>query len=112
MEPVSDLFLARLNLYVDVEEQLLICGPCGYALAVDRSQVTSHLRDKHRTDQRDRSGLTKHLNTQYPHGFRNPAEVLLRTDGSDIHPRLTVYEGFSCYSFRTINYHELTRHIS
>ena len=66
MEPVSDLFLARLNLYVDVKEQLLICGPCGYAVAVDRSQVTSHLRDKHGIDQRDQSSLTKHLNTQYP----------------------------------------------
>jgi Orsellinic acid/F9775 biosynthesis cluster protein D len=112
MEPVLDPFLARLKLYVDIEEQLLICGRCGYALAVDRSQVTSHLRDKHGINQQDRSGLTKHLNTVYPHGFRNPAEVPLRTDGSDIHPQLIVYEGFACCSFRTINYHELTRHIS
>ena len=41
MEPVLDPFLARLKLYVDTEEQLLICGRCGYALAVNRSQVTS-----------------------------------------------------------------------
>ncbi len=112
METVSDPFLARLSLYFDAEAQLLICGRCGYALAVDRSQATSHLRDKHGVDQGDRRGLTKYLSTQYPNGFRNPAEVPLRTDGSDVHPRLVVHEGFACCSFRTINYHELTRHIS
>jgi hypothetical protein len=112
MEPASDPFLARLHLYVDSKEQLLICGPCGYALAPDRSQATSHLRDKHHIDQGDRRGLTKHLNTQYPHGFRNPAEVPLRANGSDIHPRLAVHEGFACCNFRTVNYHELTKHIS
>lgn len=47
MEPVLDPFLARLKLYVDIVEQLLICGPCGYALAINQSQVTSYLRDKH-----------------------------------------------------------------
>ena len=112
MEPSSDPLLARLHLYVDLKEQLLICGECGYALAVERSQATSHLRDKHHIDHGDRRGLTKHLNTQYPHGFRNPAEVPLRADGSDIHPRLAVHEGFACFSYRTVNYHELTKHIS
>lgn len=87
MDLVLDPFLAHLNLYVNVEERLLIYSTCGYAFAVDRSQITSHLRDKHGIGQRDRSGLTKRLNTQYTYGFRNPAEVLLRTDGSDIHPR-------------------------
>lgn len=49
MEPTTDPFLARLQLYIDLEGRLLICGrsECGYALAVERSQVTSHLRDKH-----------------------------------------------------------------
>ena len=53
MEPTSDPFLARLQLFLDPDEKLLICGrsDCGYALAVERSQVTSHLRDKHRVDQ-------------------------------------------------------------
>ncbi|KAH6689252.1 hypothetical protein BKA61DRAFT_717673 [Leptodontidium sp. MPI-SDFR-AT-0119] len=112
MEPASDPFLARLHLYVDPKEQLLICGECGYALAVERSQATSHLRDKHRINQGDRRGLTKHLNARYPQGFRNPAGVPLRADGSEIHPRLRVHEGFACYSYRTVNYHELTKHIS
>jgi hypothetical protein len=43
MEHTSDLFLARLQLYVDPKEQLLIHGECGYSLAVERSQATSHL---------------------------------------------------------------------
>ena len=61
MEPTSDPFLARLQLFVDPDEQLLICGQseCGYALIVDRSQVTSHLRDKHRVDQQERRGSDK-----------------------------------------------------
>lgn len=112
MESASDPFLARLHLYVDLKEQVLICEECGYVLASDRSQVTSHLHDKHHIDQRDRRSLTKHLNTQYPHWFRNPAEVPLRASGSDIHPRLAVHEGFVCCDYRTVNYHELTKHIS
>jgi hypothetical protein len=63
-----------------------------YALTVDRSQVTSHLRSRHRVNQQERRGLTNHLNARYPHGFRNPAEVPLRADGSDIHPELAVYK--------------------
>jgi hypothetical protein len=102
MEPASDPFLARIHLYADLKERLLICEECGYALASDRSQVTSHLRDKHHIDQRDRRGLTKHLNTRYPLGFRNPAEVPLRANGSDIHPRLAVHEGFACCGYRTV----------
>jgi hypothetical protein len=92
----------------------MICGrsECGYALTVDRSEVTSHLRGKHRVDQQERRGLTNHPNARYPHGFRNPVEVPLRANGSDIHPRLEVHEGFACYSYRTVNYHELTKHIS
>lgn len=56
--------------------------------------------------------LTKYLNTRYPHGFRNPAKVLLRANGSNIYPQLTVHKGFACYRYRTVNYHELTKHIS
>jgi hypothetical protein len=58
-----DPFFARLELCVN--EQLLICG---YALIIliERAQVTSHLRDKHYVDQRDRRGLTEHLNARCP----------------------------------------------
>lgn len=60
----------------------------------------------------DRRGLTHHLSTRYPQGFRNPADLPLPEDGAEINPRLRVYEGFACCTCRTINYHELTKHIS
>jgi hypothetical protein len=33
MKPVSDLFLTRLDLYINAEVHLLTCVLCGYALA-------------------------------------------------------------------------------
>lgn len=88
MEPTLDPFLARLQLYADSVERLLYCerDGCKYALTVDRSQVTSHLRDKHFVPECDRKGLTQHLKTRYPQGFRNPADLPPRKDGAEIHP--------------------------
>ncbi|KAH9205597.1 hypothetical protein DL95DRAFT_237576, partial [Leptodontidium sp. 2 PMI_412] len=52
-------FLARYELYVDPDVHLLICcrPECGFALFTTRSQVTSHLRDKHRVPKNLRKGL-------------------------------------------------------
>ena len=45
----SEAILAQFQLYVENKAQLLICTSpdCGYALSVARSQLTSHLREKH-----------------------------------------------------------------
>src|ERR1700704_1399210 len=108
--------LSELQLYVDREEQLLICfrTECGYALSVERSQVTSHLRDKHNVAADLRRGITHILKHEYAGFFRNPAEVAERADGALIHAKLHLYEGFACREcdYRTINYPELSRHIS
>jgi hypothetical protein len=101
---------------IDYQERLLICcrSECGYALAVKHSQVTSHLRDKHRIPEGDRKGLTRYLASVFSQGFRNPADLLPREDGSDVHPQLHVYDGLSCRGccFYTINYPDLSKHIS
>jgi len=108
--------LSQFQLYADLEEHLLICcrSECGYALSVARSQVTSHLRDKHNVLADLRTGLTPLLKHEYPDFFRNPADVALRDDGALIYAKLHLYDGFACrkYRYRTINYSELSRHIS
>jgi hypothetical protein len=108
--------LKKLQLSIDDAEQLLICcrSECRYALAVNNSQVTSHLRDKHQVHESDRKGLTRLLTTIYPKGFRNPAKLDPRPNSSDVHPQLRVYDGFSCRkcAYCTINYPELSRHMS
>jgi hypothetical protein len=74
MDPSTDR-LEKLQLSIDYKEQLLICrrSECRYALAVQHSQVTSHLRDKHQVSEDDQRGLTRYLTSIYPKGFRNPA---------------------------------------
>lgn len=107
-------FLKKLQLAIDYTEQVLICCRCGYALAVKHSQVTSHLRDNHQVSESDRRGLTRYLTSIYPNGFRNPADLRPRDKGSDAHPHLCVHDGYSCRecSYYTINYPELSKHIS
>jgi hypothetical protein len=106
--------LAELQLYADLSEQLLICcrPGCGYALSVERSQVTSHLRDKHNVAADLRRGLTRILKHEFASFFRTPAEVAPRADGALVHDKLHLYEGFACRKcrYRTINYSELSRH--
>ncbi|KFY67854.1 hypothetical protein V496_01372 [Pseudogymnoascus sp. VKM F-4515 (FW-2607)] len=102
------------HLYIDPDERLLIFGrgECGYALAVERSQVTSHLRDKHHVQECGRRGLTHDLNTRYPQGFRNPADLPLPEDGAEINPRLRVYEGFACCTYIAPSITTSSRNIS
>ncbi|OBT60213.1 hypothetical protein VE03_10257 [Pseudogymnoascus sp. 23342-1-I1] len=47
--PPPTNFLARCELYADLDTRLLICcrPSYGFALSTARSQVTSHLREKH-----------------------------------------------------------------
>ncbi|KAH8748300.1 hypothetical protein F5882DRAFT_311498 [Hyaloscypha sp. PMI_1271] len=108
--------LKKLQLFIDDKEQLLVyCrSEYGYALAVKHSQVTSHLRDKHQVTKSDRRGLTRHLTMVYPKGFRNPANLPPRDNSSNAYPQLHVHDGFSYreYTYYTINYPELSKHIS
>ncbi|KFZ23275.1 hypothetical protein V502_02247 [Pseudogymnoascus sp. VKM F-4520 (FW-2644)] len=65
--PPTD-FLARCELYADLDTRLLICcrPSCGFALSTARSQVTSHLREKHGVTKDLRDGLTHHLRHVHP----------------------------------------------
>jgi hypothetical protein len=112
----TDDKLAHVQLYTDANEQLLICcrSECQYALSTALSQVTSHLRDKHNVPDDLRKGLTQIVRRGYPYSFRNPTEVALRDNGSPIHPKLRLYEGFACRKckYRTISYSEFSRHAS
>src|SRR5258706_638927 len=96
--PKPNDFLARCQLYLDNEEQLLICSrpECGFALSVSRSQVTSHLRDKHQVPEELRRGLTQHLKNDYPHKISDPASAAPRPDGSPVHPMLKLHDGYAC----------------
>ena len=85
--------LVELGLYVDLEERLLICcgAECKYALSVDRSQVTSHLRDRHNVLLDLQRGITYILKHEYAGFFCNPVEVVECDDGALIHNKLHLY---------------------
>ncbi|KAH9203936.1 hypothetical protein DL95DRAFT_320451, partial [Leptodontidium sp. 2 PMI_412] len=108
--------LTQCQLYADPVEHLLICCArgCGYALTVARSKVTSHLREKHNMPKELRDRVTHHLKHEIPYTFWDPARVPLRDDGSSVHPKLRVHEGFACRECRslTVNFEMLSRHIS
>jgi len=103
----ADDKLARVQLCADANEQLLICcrSECQYTLSTALSQVTSHLRDKYNVPDDLCKGLTQH---GYSYSFRNPTEVVLCANGSLIHPKLRLYEGFACrkYKYYIISYSE------
>lgn len=104
----------QCQLYADLDQRVLICRRCKYALSTTNSQVTSHLRDKHGVAEGLRKGLTHYLRDVHPYEFRNPAKIPVREDGCFIHPELQIHQGFACREclYRTINYLLLTRHVS
>jgi hypothetical protein len=108
--------LSELQLYINREEQLLICcrTECGYTLSVEYSQVMSHLRDKYNIVADLRRGITYILKHEYTSFFPNPMEVAERDDSAVIYAKLHLYKGFACreYNYNTINYPELSRYIS
>lgn len=112
----STEFLAQYQLYADPDERLLICcrPECGFALSTARSQLTTHLRDKHGVSDALRQRLTHYLKHVHPYPFRDPAAVPGRPDGSPVHPKLQEYPGYSCRRCgrRTTNRLLMTRHIS
>ena len=106
--------LTTLQLTIDDIERLLICCRCGYALPVNHSQATSHLRTNHEVSESDRRCLTRYPTSINPNGFCNPTEAPLRDDGSDAHPQLRIHDGYACLkcSYYTVNHPELSKHIS
>ncbi|KAJ6436771.1 Alpha-galactosidase 2 [Purpureocillium lavendulum] len=78
------------------------------------SRVTTHLRDKHDIPEDARKGLTSFLKALPGPPLREPDEAPPRTDGSEEHILLRVYDGFSCRScaFRTISIQSMRRHFS
>ena len=112
----ADSYLCRLQLFVDKEENALICGhvDCGFALSVERSQLTSHLRDKHQVDDDTRRALIRCLASEYPRGFTNPVKIPQRVNGCEIQPHLQRHDGFACgrCSYFTTSFQSLGRHVS
>ena len=112
----STNYLAQFQLYANPNERLLICchRECGFALSVARSQVTSHLREKHSVPEELRKGLTQYLNKEHPHDFRDPATLPTRSDGSPPHPKLQLHEGYACRlcHYRTTNPFKIAQHLS
>jgi hypothetical protein len=107
----DNLLLTVVNLLLDPHGPALICKTCQYALAVSKSQVTSHLWEKHRISlesRRDITCLIRSLN------IPNPTSLLARPDHCLIHPHLKAYGGYACVSceYRTINLNKMTRHVS
>src|SRR4051794_16268262 len=94
--------LASVNLTFDLEGQTLICRTCQYALATSRSQVTSHLWEKHHIPSNGRKGLTAYIRSL---NLPDPANIAPRPDGSPIHPTLKLHRGYACRTckYRTIN---------
>jgi hypothetical protein len=103
--------LTAVNLVYDPQGPALICKTCQYAMAVSKSQATSHLWEKHRICpefRRDITPLTRSLD------IPNPIDIRCRPDGSLAHPHLELYRGYACLSCkcRNINLETLTRHVS
>jgi hypothetical protein len=103
--------LTVVNLLLDPHSPALICKTCQYALAVSKSQVTSHLSEKHRISLDSRRHITPLIRSL---NILNPTDLPPRHDHSLVHPHLKVYGGYACVSciYRTINLDKMTRHVS
>jgi hypothetical protein len=88
--PTTTNSLARCELYADLDTRLLICcqPSCGFAHSTVRSQVNSHLRDKHSVSRglTLRDGLTHRFRHVHPFVFVGPAPP--RPDGLHVHLKL------------------------
>lgn len=97
--------LTAVNLVLDPGGPALICKTCQYALAVSKSQVTSHSWEKHKISLASRRDITSYI-----HSLNIPNLVNLPRcpDRSLVHPHLKVYGSYACLSciYRTINHIE------
>jgi hypothetical protein len=106
-------FLSKYQLYAGPESRLLICchAECGFALAVIRSQATTHLQDKYSVQAELRKSIMHYLKHRVLFQFRDPSTVYSRQDGSPTQLRL--FEGYNCRrcGYRTISGPRMDRHI-
>jgi hypothetical protein len=102
---------SHLPLYLDWGEHLVICSHCQYALSVDGTQASSHLRKKHHIPQDQRNGLDQYL---HQHHFQSPGKAQPRSDGLPPHPALQVHPGFQCLQcqYRTTSLDLMGRHLA
>ena len=107
----SDSLLASVNLVFDPRGPALICKTCQYALAVSKSQVTTHLWKKHGILAESRRDVTLLIRSIV---IPNPMEIAPRPDESLCHPHLKLFRGYDCVScqYRSINLDMMTRHVS
>lgn len=107
----SDSLLASVNLVFDPRGPALICKTCQYALAVSKSQVTTHLWKKHGILAESRRDVTLLIRSIV---IPNPLEIAPRPDESLCHPHLKLFRGYDCVScqYRSINLDMMTRHVS
>lgn len=104
------LFTA-INLVYDPQGPALICRTCQYASAVSKSQVTSHLWEKHQICSESWQDITPLIRSLR---IPNPTGIRLPPDQSLVHPHLEVYRGYACLTckYRTINLETITCHVS
>lgn len=83
-------FLVQYQLYADLDERLLICcqPKCGFTLSTARSQLTTHLRDKHGVSDALRQRSTHYLKHVHPYPFCDLDTALRRSNGSPVNPQL------------------------
>ena len=107
----SDSLLSSINLVFDPQGPALICKTCQYALAVSKSQVTTHLWKKHGILAGSRRDVTLLIRSFV---IPNPAEIAPRADHSLIRPHLKLFHGYACVNcqYRSINLDMMTRHVS
>jgi hypothetical protein len=103
--------LTAVDLVFDPDGPALICKVCQYTLAVSRSQVTSHLWNKHQICPESRQDITPLIRSLK---IPNSTNIRLRPDKSLVHPHLEVYRGYACLTckYRTISLEMMTRHVS
>ncbi|KAH8799328.1 hypothetical protein F5884DRAFT_811482 [Xylogone sp. PMI_703] len=108
-------FLAPYHLYIDPETHQLICcyQDCGFALAISHSRATSHLWNKHRVDSEVRKHIFQWIRENVPFRVRDPSTVASLEDGSPVHSKLRLFEGFNCRkcNYRTSNGPMMDRHV-
>ena len=107
----SDSLLASVNLVFDPRGPALICKTFQYALAVSKSQVTTHLWKKHKICAESRRDVTLLIRSIV---IPNPLEITPRPDQSLCHPHLKLFRGYDCVScqYRSINLDMMTCHVS
>ena len=89
-EQLEEAF-GKLGLFVNRPEPCIICTACQYALHTSAEAVSRHLWSVHETPPAARKGLNRVVKSLR---FPNPSTLLVRHDGSTLHPHLSIAERF------------------